>query len=155
DLSRMTGVRVDRPNRVARAEPGISIAAFDMAVAPSGLSASLGACPDVAVAGLTLGGGNGFLENVYGTASDNLLSAEVVTADAESKHVNTNNNPDLYWAIRGAGANFGIATMLECRLHPVNTVIFGSLEFKKSQVRDVLRFIRDYAPHAPDELGMF
>lgn len=155
DLSQMTGVRVDTPNRVARAEPGISIAAFDIAVAPSGLSASLGACPDVAVSGLTLGGGNGFLETVYGTASDNLVSAEVVTADAESRQVNANSYPDLYWAMRGAGANFGIATTLELRLHPVNTIMFGSLEFKPSQVRDVLRFIRDYAPHAPDELGMF
>jgi len=154
DLSPMKRIQVDRTGRVARAEPGILIAEFDNAVAPSGLSASMGACPDVGIGGLTLGGGNGFLETVYGTASDNLLSVDVVTADGESGPANVNERPDLYWAMRGAGANFGVATTLEYKLYPVTTIMFGSLEYKPSQVRDVLRFLRDYAPHAPDELGL-
>jgi hypothetical protein len=114
----------------------------------------MGACPDVGIGGLTLGGGNGFLEPVYGTACDNLRSVEVVTADGESRSANASENPDLYWAMRGAGANFGVATALEFKLYPVTTIMFGSLEYKPSQVRDVLRFLRDYAPHAPDQLGL-
>jgi FAD/FMN-containing dehydrogenase len=77
-----------------------------------------------------------------------------VTADGESGRANPNERPDLYWAMRGAGANFGVATALEYKLYPVTTIMFGSLEYQPSQVRDVLRFLRDYAPHAPDELGL-
>jgi len=154
DLSRMKRVQVDPAKHVAHAEPGILIAEFDNALALSGLSASMGACPDVGIGGLTLGGGNGFLETVYGTACDNLLAVEVVTANGESRSANASENPDLYWAMRGAGANFGVATALEYKLYPVTTIMFGSLEYKPSQVRDVLRFLRDYAPHAPDQLGL-
>jgi FAD/FMN-containing dehydrogenase len=154
DLSRMKRVQVDPAKHIARAEPGILIAEFDNAVAPSGLSASMGACPDVGIGGLTLGGGNGFLETVYGTACDNLISVDLVTADGESGRANANERPDLYWAMRGAGANFGVATALEYKLYPVTTIMFGSLEYRPSQVRDVLRFLRDSAPHAPDELGL-
>lgn len=152
DLSLMKRVQVDREKRLAHAEPGILIAEFDDAVAPSGLSASMGACPDVGIGGLTLGGGNGWLESVYGTACDNLTSVELVTADGESERANANERPDLYWAMRGAGANFGVATALEYKLYPVTTIMFGSLEYQPSQVRDVLRFLRDYAPHVPDQL---
>ena len=154
DLSAMKRVHADRTKRVAHAEPGILIAEFDNAVAPSGLSASMGACPDVGIGGLTLGGGNGWLESVYGTASDNLISADVVTADGESRRADANENSDLYWAMRGAGANFGVATALEYKLYPVTTIMFGSLEYKPSQVRDVLRFLRDYAPQVPDQLAL-
>jgi FAD/FMN-containing dehydrogenase len=155
DLSPMKRVQVDPVKQVARAEPGILIAEFDNAVAPSGLSASMGVCPDVGLGGLTLGGGNGWLETVYGTASDNLISVEVVTADGDAVSANANERPDLYWAMRGAGANFGVATALEYKLHPVTTIMFGALEYRPSQVRDALRFLREYAPHAPDELGLF
>jgi FAD/FMN-containing dehydrogenase len=154
DLSPMKRVQADPTKRIAHAEPGILIAEFDNAVAPSGLSASMGACPDVGIGGLTLGGGNGWLESVYGTASDNLTSVDVVTADGESRRATASENSDLYWAMRGAGANFGVATALEYKLYPVTTIMFGSLEYKPSQVRDVLRFLRDYAPHAPDQLGL-
>jgi FAD/FMN-containing dehydrogenase len=154
DLSRMKRVQVDPAKRIARAEPGIQIAELDNVLASSGLSASMGACPDVGIGGLTLGGGNGFLETVYGTACDNLLSVELVTADGEAGRANANERTDLYWAMRGAGANFGVATVLEYKLCPVTTIMFGSLEYRPSQVRDVLRFLRDYAPHAPDELGL-
>jgi FAD/FMN-containing dehydrogenase len=152
DLSQMKQVRIDSAKRVARAEPGILIADFDNTVAPSGLAASLGACPDVGIGGLTLGGGNGWLESVYGTACDNLVSVDLVTADGELGRANAAERPDLYWAMRGAGANFGVATALEYKLHPVTTIMFGSLEYQPSQVRDVLRFLRDYAPHVPDQL---
>jgi FAD/FMN-containing dehydrogenase len=154
DLSPMKRVQADPTKLIAHAEPGILIAEFDNAVAPSGLSASMGACPDVGIGGLTLGGGNGWLESVYGTASDNLTSVDVVTADGESRRATASENSDLYWAMRGAGANFGVATALEYKLYPVTTIMFGSLEYKPSQVRDVLRFLRDYAPHAPDQLGL-
>ena len=152
DLSQMKQIKIDPAKHIARAQPGILIADFDNAAAPSGLAASLGACPDVGVGGLTLGGGNGWLESVYGTACDNLTSVELVTADGELTRANASEHPDLYWAMRGAGANFGVATALEYKLYPVTTIMFGSLEYQPSQVRDVLRFLRDYAPHAPDEL---
>ena len=152
DLSQMKRVQVDSAKRVARAEPGILIADFDNTVAPFSLAASLGACPDVGLGGLTLGGGNGWLESVYGTACDNLVSVELVTADGDLRRANANERPDLYWAMRGAGANFGVATALEYKLHPVTTIMFGSLEYRPSQVRDVLRFLRSYAPHVPDQL---
>ena len=102
----------------------------------------MGACPDVGIGGLTLGGGNGFLETVYGTSCDNLISVDLVTADGESGRANANERPDLYWAMRGAGANFGVATALEYKLYPVTTIMFGSLEYRPSQVREVLRFLR-------------
>jgi len=155
DLAQMTQVTVDSVKRVARTQPGIQIANFDIAVAPSGLSASLGACPDVGLGGLTLGGGNGWLESVYGTACDNLAAVELVTADGELVRADANEHPDLYWAMRGAGANFGVATALEIKLHPVTTIMFGALEYRPSQVREMLRFLRGYAPHAPDQLALF
>jgi hypothetical protein len=154
DLSQMKQIKIDSAKRAARAEPGIPIADFDNAAAPAGLAASLGACPDVGVGGLTLGGGNGWLESVYGTACDNLTSVDLVTADGELARADANEHPDLYWAMRGAGANFGVATALEYKLYPVSTIMFGSLEYQPSQVREVLRFLREYAPHAPDQLGL-
>ena len=112
-------------------------------------------CPDVGLGGLTLGGGNGWLESVYGTACDNLNSVELVTADAELIRADSDVRADLLWAMRGAGANFGVATALQCRLHPVTTIMFGSFEYQSSQVRPVLRFLREFAERAPDQLVLF
>lgn len=152
DLSRMKSVKLDPAKRIAHAEPGIQIAEFDNLTAPVGLAASLGACPDVAIGGLTLGGGNGWLESVYGTACDNLDSVELVTADAELIRADSDEREDLFWAMRGAGANFGVATALEYRLYPVTTIMFGSFEYQSSQVRPALRFLREFAARAPDRL---
>ena len=152
DLSRMKSVKLDPAKRIARAEPGIQIAQFDSLTAAAGLAASLGACPDVAIGGLTLGGGNGWLESVYGTACDNLKSVELVTADGDLVRADSNERADLFWAMCGAGANFGVATVLEYRLYPVTTLMFGAFEYQPSQVRPVLRFLREYAARAPDEL---
>ena len=154
DLSAMKRVHVDPdetrcPRRARHSNRGVRQRC--RAFRPVGVD---GRMPDVGIGGLTLGGGNGWLESVYGTASDNLLSVDVVTADGESRRANANENSDLYWAMRGAGANFGVATALEYKLYPVTTIMFGSLEYKPSQVRDVLRFLRDYAPQAPDQLAL-
>jgi FAD/FMN-containing dehydrogenase len=155
DLSQLKNLRLDRAKRVARAEPGLQIAAFDNLAAAAGLAASLGVCPDVAVGGLTLGGGNGWLESVYGTACDNLIAVEVVTADGSLVRASQDERADLFWAMRGAGANFGIATALESRLHSVTTIMFGALEYQLAQVRPALRFVREFAARAPDSLALF
>jgi FAD/FMN-containing dehydrogenase len=154
DLSGMNGLRLDAERGLARAEPGIRIANFDIATDKSGLAASLGACPDVGVGGLTLGGGNGFLESVYGTACDNLTSVEMVMADGELVRCDAEQRPDLYWAMRGAGANFGVATLLEYKLYRVPPFLFGALEYHPAQVHDALRFLNGYVTQAPDELAM-
>jgi FAD/FMN-containing dehydrogenase len=154
DLSRMQTVKLDSARRVARAEPGIRITEFDNLAARAGLAASLGVCPDVAVGGLTLGGGNGWLEGVYGTACDNLDSVELVTADGELLRADSAERADLFWAMRGAGPNFGVATRLEYRLHPVTTVMFGAFEYQPSQARPVMRFLREFAMRAPDQLSL-
>jgi len=152
DLSRMKNVKLDPAKRVADAEPGIQVAEFDNLTAPAGLAASLGVCPDVGLGGLTLGGGNGWLESVYGTACDNLNSVELVNADAELIRADSDERADLLWAMRGAGANFGVATVLQCRLHPVTTIMFGAFEYQAAQVRPVLRFLREFSERAPDQL---
>lgn len=154
DLSRMKSVKLDPAKRIAHAEPGIQVAEFDNLAAAAGLAASLGACPDVAIGGLTLGGGNGWLEGVYGTACDNLNSVELITADGELIRADSNEGADLFWAMRGAGANFGVATTLQYRLYPVTTLMFGSFEYQPSQVRPVLRFLREYAARAADQLSL-
>ena len=126
DLSGMKRVEVDAGKRVARAEAGALVRDLDEATQRFGLATTSGGCPTVGIAGLTLGGGEGRLMAKYGAACDNLLSAQLVTVDGRQVEVSQNSNPDLFWAIRGGGGNFGVVTALEYQLHPVDRGSVGS-----------------------------
>jgi len=152
NLAGMTRAAVDAGRRVARTEAGLLLGDLDAMTAPHGLAAVLGECPSVGLSGYTLGGGLGRLMGQYGTASDNLLAAELVTADGRLLRASADEHADLFWAIRGGGGNFGIATAFEHRLHPVGQVLAGTIEYPIGQARTVLRFFREYMRSAPDTL---
>ena len=153
DLSGMKGIRVDRQNRTARAEPGLTLGELDHETQAWGLATPLGVVSMTGIAGLTLGGGLGWLNGAYGLACDNLLSADVVTADGRLVTASDEANEDLYWGIRGGGGNFGVVTSFEYRLHPVSTVLAGGLTYPLAEAPDVLRFYDDFVTAAPDELS--
>jgi FAD/FMN-containing dehydrogenase len=156
DLSLMKGVTVDAAARTARVEPGVTLAEFDAAAQAQGLATPLGINSTTGVAGLTLGGGFGWLSRKFGLTIDNLLSADIVTAAGEKLHVDEKQNPDLFWAIRGGGGNFGVVTSFEYRLHPVGPqVLSGLIVHPFAHARDVLRQYRDLADKAPDELTVW
>ena len=152
DLSPMKSVRVDPARRTARAEGGVTWGELDRATGRFGLAAPGGIVSTTGVAGLTLGGGVGWLVRKHGLACDNLLSAEVATADGRLLAASEDENPDLFWAIRGGGGNFGVATSLTFRLHPVGTVLGGMVLHPRERAAEVLRFYRDFAPAAPEPL---
>ena len=152
DLSPMRGVRVDPAARLARAEGGVTWGELDRATAAFGLATPGGIVSTTGVAGLTLGGGVGWLVRKHGLACDNLVAAEVVTADGEAVRASAAENPELFWALRGGGGNFGVVTACTFRLHPVGTVLGGMVLHPRSRAREVLRFYRDFAPGAPDAL---
>ena len=116
------------------------------------MAVPLGSCPSVGVAGYALGGGEGSLTPKLGYGCDSLSRVEIITADGRLRVASAEQNPDLFWAVRGAGANFGVATRLEFRLHPIKTVLSGHLKYPMRQARRVLGFLADYAPTIPDEL---
>jgi FAD/FMN-containing dehydrogenase len=156
DLSLMRDVRVDPASRTARAQGGATWGDFNRATQAHGLATTGGIISTTGVAGLTLGGGLGWLLGRYGLSVDNLLSAEIVTADGVATRASAEENPDLFWAIRGAGANFGVATSLEFRLHPVGPMITGGLvAYPVEQACDVLRFYRDVSEQASDDLTVY
>ena len=148
----MGGVFVDPDRRIARVGPGTRWADVIAAAAPFGLAPLSGTSPTVGVVGYTLGGGLGWLSRRYGFAADSVVRAEIVTADGELRTVSADREPDLFWAIRGGGANFGAVTALEFRLHPVATVHAGVATFPLERAADVLAFYRDAAAAMPDEL---
>lgn len=150
DLSMMKGVQVDHARRTARAQAGARLGEFDRATQEHGLATTLGVNTDTGIAGLTLGGGYGWLAGKYGLACDNLLSAEVVTADGKTVHCSEEQHDDLFWALRGAGANFGIVTEFEYRLHSVGQVLGGVV--LQPLNAGVLRFFDELSHTAPDEL---
>jgi FAD/FMN-containing dehydrogenase len=155
DLSRMKNRSVDDKRRVAWAEAGLTLAEFDGATQACGLATTMGVNGDTGIAGLTLGGGFGKLGRRFGLACDNLLSAQVVTADGSVRRASADENPDLFWGLRGGGGNFGIVTSFEYRLHPIGTeVLAGSIVFPEAQARDALRFYDEFARTAPDELSL-
>jgi len=125
DLSPMKGIRIDPVARTARAEPGVLWEEFDREAHAFGLATVGGVVGTTGIAGLTLGGGQGWLTGKHGLTLDNLLAADVVTADGQLLHASADEHPDLFWALRGAGANFGVVTSFEYRLHPVGTVLGG------------------------------
>ncbi|GGY01062.1 FAD-linked oxidase [Litchfieldella qijiaojingensis] len=152
DLSGMKDVSVDPDKRTARAEGGTTWGDFDRATQRYGLATTGGIVPSTGIGGLTLGGGIGRLNRKYGLACDNLLSADVVTADGTLVTASADENEDLFWGLRGGGGNFGIVTSFEYQLHPVGPVLGGEIIFPLDQARTALRFYRDWSTDAPDEL---
>ncbi|HXW05775.1 MAG TPA: FAD-binding oxidoreductase [Vicinamibacterales bacterium] len=156
DMSRLTGVAVDTGRGRARVQPGATLAHVDAATQAHGLATPLGINSTTGVAGLTLGGGFGWLTRMHGMTIDNLLSADVVTADGEEIRVDEAHHPDLFWAIRGGGGNFGVVTQFELALHAVGPdVVGGLLVFPLEQAPQVLRRYREYVAAAPEELNVW
>jgi hypothetical protein len=153
DLSGMKALRLDPEARTVRAEPGLTLGEFDRATQAFGLATTLGVVSTTGIAGLTLGGGLGWLNGRHGLACDNLISADVVTADGRLLRASAGENEDLFWAIRGGGGNFGVATSLEYQLHPVELVLAGGLSYPAEVAPRVLRFYDDFVKAAPDELS--
>ena len=152
DLSAMKGIRVDPARRTARAETGLKLGEFDRETQAFGLATTQGVVPTVGMAGLTLGGGWGNLHAKYGLAVDNVLAADVVTADGNLLTASATENPDLFWGIRGGSGNFGVVTSLEFRLHEVGPVLGGAVFYPAAQAKKVLHFWREFAAASPDEL---
>lgn len=152
DLSPMKGIHVDPRRRVVRAEPGLTWWDYNRAAAVHGLATTGGVVSSTGIAGLTLGGGIGWLMGKYGLSIDNLVSVEIVTADGELLTASAEEHPDLFWALRGGGGNFGIVTSLEYLAHPVRTVLAGPVLHEMSQARSVLAFHREFTRTVPDEL---
>lgn len=153
DLSCMKSVRVDPTRHTARAEGGVTWGDFDHETQAFGLATTGGAARPTGIAGLTLGGGQGFLMRKHGLACDNLLSVDVVTAEGRQVTASAAENSDLFWGVRGGGGNFGIATSFEYRLHPVGPVLGGLVIYPMSQARALLKFYHEFTASAPDELG--
>lgn len=153
DLSPMKEVRVDPERRTARAGAGLKLGELDRETQEFGLATTLGVASDTGISGLTLGGGYGWLAGNYGMACDNLLSAEVVTADGRLLTASPEENDDLFWGIRGAGANFGVVTSLEFQLHAVGPVFGGLVLHPMETAREALRFYHGFTSGAPDEVS--
>jgi FAD/FMN-containing dehydrogenase len=153
DLSLMRTVDVDGDALIARADGGATWLDFDSATEGFGLVTPGGVVGSTGVAGLTLGGGIGHLTAQHGLTCDNLVGAEVVTPDGAVIHAGSDENADLLWALRGAGGNFGVATRLEFRLHPLDGVVGGVLAYGGNGVRDALRCFRDVAARSPGDLS--
>ena len=153
DLSRMKGIRVDAAGRTARAEGGVTWGEFDRETQTFGLATTGGVVTTTGIAGLTLGGGLGWLVRKHGLACDNLSSFDVVTADGRFLTASATENADLFWGTRGGGGNFGIVTSFEYRLHPVGPTVLGGMVIHPiEKAKEVLKFYRAFTSEAPDEL---
>jgi FAD/FMN-containing dehydrogenase len=155
DLTGMRAVTVDPAKRTARAEGGATWGDFNEATAAFGLATTGGIISTTGVAGLTLGGGIGYLARGFGLSCDNLISAEIVTADGKMVTASEDEHADLFWAIRGGGGNFGVATALEFRLHPVKEIYGGPMFFAMKDAEVVLRYYREFIAEAPEQFGGF
>lgn len=156
DLTPMKGIQVDPAQRSAHVEPGVLWSELDQATQAFGLATTGGTVSHTGVAGLTLGGGLGWLLATHGLACDNLLSAEMVLADGRQVTASATETPDLFWAIRGGGGNFGIVTNFMFRLHPVGpTVLGGMVLYPVEQAKAVLQFYRDFSANCPDALTVY
>lgn len=154
DLSAMRAVRVDAAERRAWVQGGALWGDVDHETQAHGLAVTGGIVSHTGVAGLTLGGGIGWLMRKHGLSVDNLLAADVVTADGKLLRASKDEHPDLFWALRGGGGNFGVVTSFEFRLHAVGPIVLaGPIFWDASNAREVIRFYRDFIRHAPDELG--
>ena len=152
DLSGMKRVDVDPGKRVAHAEAGALVRDLDEATQRFGLATTSGGCPTVGIAGFTLGGGEGRLMDKYGAACDNLLRAQVVTVDGRQLEASLDSNPDLFWAIRGGGGNFGVVTTLEYQLHAIGEVLSGTLMYPAGRLPELLHAFVTFLNAAPDEM---
>jgi FAD/FMN-containing dehydrogenase len=155
DLSGMRSVTVDATSLTARAEGGATWGDFNDATHVHGLATTGGIISTTGIAGLTLGGGIGYLSRGFGLSCDNLISADVVTADGRSVVASEDENADLFWALRGGGGNFGVVTSFEYRLHSVKTIYGGPMFFEVDDAATVLRFFREFIADAPEEFGGF
>jgi hypothetical protein len=151
DLSLMRAVTVDADSQLAHAEPGATWADFDAATHGGGMATTGGLISSTGVAGLTLGGGIGWLMRRFGLSCDNLMAAEVVTASGEVVRASGAENQELLWGLRGGGGNFGVVTSFEMRVHPVNVVVGGLALFPLDRGKEVLEAYREWAPALPDE----
>ena len=151
DMSPMKGIRVDPASRTVRAEGGVIWRELDHETQAFGLATTGGTVSNTGIVGLTLGGGLGWLMGKHGLAIDNLISADVVTADGQLRKASAADHPDLFWALRGGGGNFGVVTSLEYRLHQAPQVLGGLVLYPLDQARDMLRFYRDFCGTLPDE----
>ncbi len=154
DLSPMKEIHVDPQSRTAIVQPGVVFGELDRATQPFGLAVPGGIVSETGIAGLTLGGGFGWLTRKYGFTSDNLLSAEVVTANGELLTAREDENADLFWGIRGGGGNYGVVTSFKYQLRPVGPeVMAGTILYSLEDAGEALRFFRDFTASTPEELG--
>jgi FAD/FMN-containing dehydrogenase len=153
DLTGMKTVHVDPAGRTARADAGVTWGEFDKQTQAFGLATTGGQVSTTGIAGLTLGGGWGWLARKYGLASDNLLSVEIVTADGKLRTASATENADLFWGVRGGGGNFGVVTSFEYQLHPVGPVVGGFVFYPFAMAKEVLQRYRELTQAAPDELA--
>ncbi|WP_214473081.1 FAD-binding oxidoreductase [Mesorhizobium sp. dw_380] len=155
DLSMMKGVHVDPKTRTVRVAPGCTSGDVDHATHPFALAVPFGIVSTTGVAGLTLGGGTGYLTRRYGLTIDNLIEADLVLADGSVVRASKSENPDLFWALRGGGGNFGVVTSFLFQAHPVNMIFGGPVFWEAKDALAVMRTYRDYLPEAPEDLGAF
>jgi len=155
DLGLLKDVRVDPAARTATAGAGVTWAELNDATHAHGLATTGGVISTTGIAGLTLGGGLGHLMGKYGLAADNLIGADVLTADGACRRASATSEPDLFWALRGGGGAFGVVTAFEYRVHPVAEVTGGLVAHPFSDAAATMRFWREYATNAPDEVGLF
>jgi FAD/FMN-containing dehydrogenase len=153
DLTGTKTVRVDPARRTARADAGVTWGEFDRETQFFGLATTGGQVSTTGIAGLTLGGGWGWLARKYGLASDNLLSVDIVTADGKLRTASATENADLFWGVRGGGGNFGVVTSFEYQLHPVGSVVGGFVFYPFAMATEVLQRYRELTHAAPDELA--
>ena len=153
DTSRMKGMRVDPVSRTSRAQPGLTWFDYDVETQAFGLASPGGTVSDTGIAGLTLGGGIGWLSGKHGLACDNLLSVDIVTADGQFRTASATENEDLFWGVRGGGGNFGVVTSFEYQLHPVGPVLAGLLVYSFDKAKETLKFYRDFSGSIPDEMN--
>ena len=156
DFSAMKNIDVDPVARRAIVEPGVTLGDFDAAVQIHGLATPIGINSTTGIAGLTIGGGFGWLSRKHGMTVDNLISVNLITVDGESITASANENPDLFWAVRGGGGNFGVITQFEYALHPLGPdVLAGLIVYPLEQARQVLNRYREFTLNAPEELAVW
>ena len=153
DLSSMRRIEIEPKGRTAQAQPGLTQAEFDSATLANGLAATGSLIPTTGIAGFTLGGGIGWLVRKLGLALDSLLGADIVTANGERLKASAEENPDLFWALRGGGGNFGVVTGFNYRLHALAPrLLGGGLYYRLNRFHQVMNFYRRWAPGLPDEM---
>jgi FAD/FMN-containing dehydrogenase len=155
DLAEMRAIAIDPDRKTATAQGGVRWSELNAAAAEHGLAVTGGAVSTTGIAGLTLGGGLGWLMSKYGLAADNLLAVELVTAAGDILHIDAATHPDLFWALRGGGGNFGVATSLTYRLQPLQMVSGGLIAHPIDAAPDLLRFYREAVSHASDDMTVF